>query len=274
MDRGSFTMRPCALPDVQAVVACSRHAFPRHTHDNFGIGLIVSGAHRSWSGRGMVEAGPGNIITCNPGEVHDGMPIGDAREWTMLYLAPALVAAIVTDIREGARADFEFAEPVVHKPTDVQSLQSAYGALTGRGADAELAQERLILLLAGLLHNKRPSSDVAPPELTRAKARIDDDPAAATTLADLAREAGMSRFQVVRGFAKFIGLTPHAYIVQRRMDAARAMIAAGATLVDAAATCGFADQSHFNRVFVRCYGVTPGAYAQATRQSLQFRSIP
>ena len=67
----------------------------------------------------MVEAGPGNIITCNPGEVHDGMPIGGAREWTMLYLAPAVVATIVADIREGARADFEFTDPVVHEPTEV-----------------------------------------------------------------------------------------------------------------------------------------------------------
>jgi hypothetical protein len=64
MDRGSFAMRPCAFRDVQAVEACSRHAFPRHTHDGYGIGLIVRGAQRSWSGRGTVEAGPGSIITC------------------------------------------------------------------------------------------------------------------------------------------------------------------------------------------------------------------
>jgi quercetin dioxygenase-like cupin family protein len=80
MDRGSFAMRPCAFQDVQAVEARSRHAFPRHTHDSYGIGLIVRGAQRSWSGRGTVEAGRGNIITCNPGEVHDGVPIGDTRE--------------------------------------------------------------------------------------------------------------------------------------------------------------------------------------------------
>jgi hypothetical protein len=95
MDRGFFTMRPCAFRDVQAVEGRSRHAFPRHTHDGYGIGLIVSGAHRSWSGRGMVEAGRGNIITCNPGEVHDGIPIGDTRAWKMLYLAPQVVGAIV-----------------------------------------------------------------------------------------------------------------------------------------------------------------------------------
>ncbi len=236
MDRGSFAMRPCALQGVQAVEARSRHAFPRHTHDGYGIGLIVRGAQRSWSGRGTVEAGRGNIITCNPGEVHDGVPIGDTREWIMLYLAAPLVGAIVADIREGAAGDFEFADPVIRKQAQVRAFEGAYDALTARYTDPGCAQERLILLLAGLL-----------------------------TLAELAREAGMSRFQVVRGFAKFIGLTPHAYIVQRRLDAARALIAAGATLAIAAADCGFADQSHFNRTFIGRYGVTPGTYAEAVR---------
>lgn len=265
MDRGFFTMRPCAFRDVQAVEARSRHAFPRHTHEGYGIGLIVSGAHRSWSGRGMVEAGRGNIITCNPGEVHDGVPIGDTRAWKILYLAPQVVGAVVADIREGAAAHFEFADPVIEKHSQVQAFEAAYDAMTGRCADSGRAQERLILLLAGLLHDKPPSSALLPPELARAKARIDDDPAAPITLAELAYEAGLSRFQVVRGFAKLTGLTPHAYIVQRRLVAARAMIAAGDALASAAAACGFADQSHFNRMFVQRYGVTPGAYAEAMR---------
>lgn len=213
----------------------------------------------------MVEAGRGNLITCNPGEVHDGMPIGATREWKILYLAPALVATIVGDIREGARAEFEFADPVIAQRARVQAFEAVYHALTGRFATAERAQERLILLLAGLLHSKRHSSAFVPPQLARVKARIDDDPAAPVTLAELAREAGLSRFQVLRGFAGLTGLTPHAYIVQRRLDAARAMIAAGATLANAATACGFADQSHFNRAFVGRYGLTPGAYAQAMR---------
>lgn len=265
IDRSAFAVRPCVFRDVQAVEARSRHIFPRHTHDDYGIGVIVRGAHRSWSGRGMVEAGRGNVITCNPGEVHDGMPIGGAREWKMLYLAPALVKTIVDDIREGARVDFEFAAPVIEKRSHVQAFEMLYDALTGRYADAERAQERLIRLLAGLLHHKQRSSVLVAPQWVRAKARIDDDPAAPITLADLAREAGASRFQIVRGFAKLTGLTPHAYVVQRRLDAARALIAAGATLANAATACGFADQSHFSRAFVRRYGLTPGAYAKAVR---------
>ena len=63
--------------------------------------------------------------------------------------------------------------------------------------------------------------------------------------------------------ARLIGLTPHAYVMQRRLDTARSLIRHGSTLAGAAVEAGFADQSHMHRVFVARHGFTPGAYAGA-----------
>ncbi|WP_205186981.1 AraC family ligand binding domain-containing protein, partial [Burkholderia sp. LMG 13014] len=60
---------------IEAISLESDRAFPRHAHDEFGVGVIVSGAHRSWSGRGQVDALAGDAIMVNPGEMHDGSPI-------------------------------------------------------------------------------------------------------------------------------------------------------------------------------------------------------
>ena len=84
-------------------------------------------------------------------------------------------------------------------------------------------------------------------------------------LAALAAEAGLSRFQFLRGFARDTGLPPHAYLIQRRLSLARHLIAQGTALADAAAGAGFADQSHMTRAFVRAFGVTPAQYAGAVR---------
>jgi AraC-like DNA-binding protein len=82
-------------------------------------------------------------------------------------------------------------------------------------------------------------------------------------LAELAELSGVSRFQLLRGFACEVGATPHAYLVQRRVGLARQLLAAGQSIVDAAINAGFADQSHMTRAFVRQFGVTPGRYVAA-----------
>ncbi|HAI29586.1 MAG TPA: AraC family transcriptional regulator, partial [Thalassospira sp.] len=85
------------------------------------------------------------------------------------------------------------------------------------------------------------------------------------SLDDLANATGLSKFQTLRDFTRATGLTPHAYLIQRRIDLARTMIKSGDTLADIASAAGFADQSHLNRHFVRAFGLTPGRYARAVR---------
>jgi hypothetical protein len=80
------------LPGVEVFRLTSIRSFPRHSLDQFGIGLIESGGHRSWSGFGSVDGNAGDIIMVNPGEMHDGEPLnGQCRSWRMVYLDPRVV---------------------------------------------------------------------------------------------------------------------------------------------------------------------------------------
>ncbi|MCT6838643.1 MAG: AraC family ligand binding domain-containing protein, partial [Bifidobacteriales bacterium] len=63
MMKGQFRIMRCTTAGVDAVAAATRHSFSRHTHEQYGIGVIHQGAQKSLSGRGMVEAGPGDMIT-------------------------------------------------------------------------------------------------------------------------------------------------------------------------------------------------------------------
>ena len=84
-------------------------------------------------------------------------------------------------------------------------------------------------------------------------------PPAPTTLADLAGAVGASPTHVVRAFTRRFGLPPHAYVVARRVDAARRLLLAGRSPADVAATVGFHDQPHLTRHFRRHVGTTPGS---------------
>lgn len=256
--------RPCPAPGMVAVEVVSDRAFARHTHDQFGVGLVEHGAQRSASGRGPVEAQAGDVITVNPGEVHDGVPLGTGgRAWRMLYLDPAVVAALAAEQEHGACREGEFTRPVLRDAMVAGCFRRLFTA-TVAAADGLERDQALVALFDRLW---RPSPAVAtaavPAGVARARQRLDDDPAAGVSLAELAAEAGLSRFQVLRGFVRLTGLPPHAYQLQRRLQVARRAIVAGQPLVEAAQLAGFADQSHMTRLFVRSYGLTPGAYARA-----------
>lgn len=268
MARGQFQTLRSAMPGVEAVVAQSQHSFPRHTHEQFGIGVIHSGAQKSLSGRGTVEAGPGATITVNPGEVHDGAPIGDAgRCWRMLYFDPAIVARALLDISEGRASTGEFSLPVIDSPQVAGRFLGLFAALTEEEEGGEaLRQEELLLALLATVMEERDRgacSEAIPQAVQQAKSLIDDDPVAPVSLAELATVSGLSKFRLLRSFARATGLTPHAYRVQRRIDRARRLIAEGVPLAEAAVASGFADQSHMTRVFSAKYGYSPGAYAAA-----------
>lgn len=272
--RGRVQMLRCALDGVEATVAHTTHAFARHSHDRFGIGIVVAGGQRSASGRGPVEARASDVITVNPGEVHDGSPLDErGRAWRMLYFEPSLVIDTVAECAGTPLREVELTRPVLNDTK--LSLRfarlfsvAADEANAGMPPDNLACEEALIALLSyvGQYHAtplRRGPERMGP--VARARSRIDDDPASAPTLADLAAEAGMSRFQLLRSFAHEVGLPPHAYRMQRRVALARQLIASGSALADAAVSAGFSDQSHMTRAFVRLLGVTPASYAAAIR---------
>ena len=268
MKRGEFKIFRCGIAGMDAVESDTRHIFPRHTHEQFGIGVIQRGAQKSLSGRGMVEAGAGDVITVNPGEVHDGAPIGGvSRSWRMLYFDPSLLAETILDISEGKTRTYEFCRPVISDAAVANRFRKLFSACTKDGeGHAALQSEGLLLMLLPSLTCGRNGFGVQQ-SIAKAifigKCLIDDSPASPITLSDLARASRLSRFQFLRGFVKATGLTPHAYLVQRRIDIARRLISHGNPLAEAAIGSGFADQSHMTRIFARKYGISPGAYARA-----------
>jgi AraC-type DNA-binding domain-containing proteins len=252
------------LAGIEPMSASTARAFPRHTHDQYGIGVIDAGGHASWSGRGQVEAAPGNFISVNAGEVHDGRAIGGGpRAWRILYFDPTVLADLRADVLDGTQRSFTFGAPVFADPDLHRHFDAAFWHKAGQGETmpCETAVLRLVARL-GAHSTARPDRGEGPTAcIRRVRDRIDADPATPVTLIELAKEAGLSRYQLIRAFARELGLTPHAYILQRRIALAQRLIRAGCDLAEVASEAGFCDQSHLTRRFVRQFGVTPRRYA-------------
>jgi AraC family transcriptional regulator len=90
----------------------------------------------------------------------------------------------------------------------------------------------------------------------------DDD----LSLKELAASCGLPVSYFVRAFKTTTGDSPHRWILRHRIECAKSMLVQSeANLVEIAANCGFADQSHFTRMFRSFIGVTPAAWRRAVR---------
>jgi AraC family transcriptional regulator len=111
------------------------------------------------------------------------------------------------------------------------------------------------------LRPNRPDINPAVPRaVTAAVAFIDENYQHDISLGDIAASAHLSPYHFARTFKKSLGVTPHQYLVQVRVNSARSLIASGASagsLAEIASAVGFADQSHLTRHFKRVFGKTP-----------------
>jgi AraC-like DNA-binding protein len=186
----------------------------------------------------------------------------------LLYLEPHTLTDALADVSAGDSRDFMFVAPVFMDESVRRLFEAAFkhAVTRSRGADTRMASETALLKLVAYLRRHstacRSDQQERSPCVVRAKTRIDADPSAQLTLSDLAREAGVSRFQLIRGFARATGLTPHAYILQQRLALARQLMARGRDLAEVALLTGFYDQSHLTHYFVRQFGVTPRRYVR------------
>jgi AraC-like DNA-binding protein len=246
-------------PGVYATETESARRYAKHWHTTYGFGFIASGAHRSASPLGAVDAFAGDIVCMNPGDVHDGQPLGEAsRRWFTVYIEPEVLA------QHSQRSDVAFTRAAF---SDAQVRDAIASLLRNMQADDALSFDEALTQACGLMlrnHSTlRPQREDVDVDLSRVVDRIADAPHDAPTLDELATLAGIGKFQLLRRFRKCFGVTPHDWLLQRRADRARSLIRSGTPLVDAADSSGFADQSHMTRVFVRRFGFTPGAWQKS-----------
>ncbi len=126
-------------------------SFPRHTHDRFALGVIERGGQAFECEGRRFEAGAGQVIVNNPGDVHTGGPL-DAGGWIyrMLYPAPELVRATAEDLAGRTRSLPALGRPVIDDPDLAGLVRRLHGELLAPTAALE-RDERLRWTLARLL---------------------------------------------------------------------------------------------------------------------------
>lgn len=273
-DRHNFWHDP-ALPFIEArAVQDGRHVcYDKHSHAHFSIGAITGGHSHYLNQRSLQEVGPGSLVLMNPEEVHACNPIAD-QPWS--YLMFYLDTDWLRSQQEEAGLGSEFRPfdmTASRDPLLYQGLQHLHHQLVqapdplAREVACHLFSRQLLARLTPARWDDRP-----PQHLQRAAELMQDDSASPLSLSQLSAVAGLTPSHFVRAFSQHYGMTPHAYLLDRRIRHARTLLKQGQPLAEVALASGFADQAHFQRQFKRRVAATPGQYrTQLARQAERTR---
>jgi AraC-like DNA-binding protein len=150
-----------------------------------------------------------------------------ARSWQMIYLDPERVAA---EFQGAIKAEDILLRPVVDDPQLRGLMQRLFREIVASAPEDTAVEEALLLCLMRVsryhLCARRPDKS-GTPSIALARQYLDDAPEEKISLDALATLCGLSRFQLIRGFARETGITPHAYLVQARLRLARRLLAEG-----------------------------------------------
>jgi AraC-like DNA-binding protein/mannose-6-phosphate isomerase-like protein (cupin superfamily) len=266
-------------------------SFARHSHDTYTLGLVSAGAGSFWCRGAERFVHEGDMVVIPPGEVHTGSVARDAGRLSYLAIyLPADLAALHAEATEDAHAgipqipSFVFRDIAVRNAFQLLDLatenadrvQDKPGAARNsdalRTADRE-AESAACFAISELITRAGAQTSYAGPASLPANVRgsrivnivrevLEDSfaNAKATSLQSLADLTGVTPFRVIRAFRETVGMAPHQYLIQVRVERARQFLAEGANPSHAALQSGFVDQSHLTYHFKKRFGITPGSY--------------
>lgn len=236
------------------------HVSQGHAHSDYEIGVVGFGPRLIRCRGREYTAEPGSIVAIAPGEVHSGAPLdaGGSTWQSFLVSAQTLGAAP------------RFAYPVIVDPELATELAEVHSDLE-HGGWSEEREQRLRGAFAMLVARHGLAEDgaraVGEREAVRqVRLHLEEHYGSLIRLEPLARQVGLSIFQLIRQFRAETGLPPYAYLEQIRIDRAIGMLRAGVPISEVARRTGFSDQSHLTRFFKRITGVPPGHYRRSVER--------
>ncbi|VVD90823.1 AraC family transcriptional regulator [Pandoraea aquatica] len=261
--------RDPALPFLEAreVLDGRRVCYALHSHETFSIGAVTGGRSTYLNGHARETVGRGSVVVMNPDAVHACNPIGDeAWAYRMLFVDTAWLRDLQRELGFAHGQDLHLFDPM--SSTDVvlyDGLNRLYDVCTDASRD-RLERESVVQQFFIDVHERlnpapKPMRDDSH-KLHAAADFIRAHCCEALTLAQISEAAGLSASYLTRAFRAQFGLTPHAFLMNQRIQYARARLRRGHAIAEVALDAGFADQAHFQRTFKQFLAATPGHYRE------------
>lgn len=257
-------------------VVASQIEFQPHSHSAFTVAAVLAGDMSATIGTVDYGLRAGEAALINVNQVHEGR--GHGVEFVSIGVSPLLVNELVSEIGfTRTMGEIVFRAGAVTDALIARRARAMVGELAeeelGHGAMLESMVRQLVIHLLRTHLTVRKSdlielSRAGPVDrrLRRALEFMHDNYARSLSLEDVASAAYLSEYHFARLFKEIVGVTPHVYLANLRLERARKLLAETELAIsEVASMVGYHSQSHFTKVFKSITGVTPRTYRESSR---------
>jgi AraC-like DNA-binding protein len=237
--------------------------YPRHWHDEFYLCAILEGAAYVDRPGTCIFNPQGTMAIVPSGEVHANRKL--RCTFRCIFMEFKALLGAVEQFAEQSIPGLNFRTTVIDDTRTMASFLRLHRSL--EKPSSRLGRDHSLLVFLHRLAVRHSTATITlsregneDSAVRRSKKFLDEHYADPVPLHELARLAGLSPYHLNRSFCRQIGMPPHAYQLQVRIERAKSALRAGSSIAVVASATGFADQSHFTRVFKRLVGDTPAQY--------------
>lgn len=262
-----------AFVEARTIADGRKVTYTRHAHEHFSIGAVTRGCSDYHYGADTFQISAGTVVLMNPGDVHACNPI-DNQHWSyqMLYIDTPWLTDLQHQLGFSTDQGFRpFNTPHTRDTVLYHGLLELYAILVDERAEHLHKQSALVSYFSEVQQRLNPANTPLREvnyKLERAAEYIRTHCTDALKLEDICLAAELSPSYLIRAFKQYYGLTPHAFLVNQRIQFARTQLRQGELIANVALAAGFADQAHFQRTFKQHFAATPGQYRDGLKPAI------
>lgn len=236
--------------------------FDKHVHEEFTITLVQDGKMNAFLDGFSHDFTKSAILTINPDEIHAcKTQTTSGYKYNSIYFKKSFLENII----ENKSKDIYFSKQTLnnielYKKLSMLIYAEEHDLVSNLDFECELVEVMKSITYQNTNLNMYVNMTSHDKLVLKAKEYINDNFSSDLSLDDISSALNISKYHFLRLFKQKTHISPHNYLMLRRIEKAKQSLQNGKSIINTAYECGFNDQSHLNRRFKAITGLTPGSY--------------
>lgn len=250
------------LPFLELRYSNNTKHYKEHIHETFSMGINLKGKSIYTNKNDKFEFDKDMIAIVNANEIHSCNPINETPNlYYMLYLDEDWCFEIQKSIDNNLTKYKPFPKAILYSKEVYETFKTLCETIFS-DISFEEKQEELINFFSNLFECYLEKSDqkIEDKSFEEITNFLKDNYTENISIEDLALKFNINPFYLIRVFKSKLNITPHAYFLNIKINRAKELLKMGNSITQTALECGFTDQSHFHRNFLKIVATTPKSY--------------